>query len=304
LHKLKHQPYGALATSSHDTKYSEDARLRMHVLSEMPKKWGILVHAWKKQNHHYKTCINGKYFPDLNTEYYIYQQLIGQWPAPKERLWECFNKAIREAGVYTSWEHIHPEYELAVKNFFEAIVEPRTENLFLQSFLQFQSDVTKYGILNSLSALTLKMGSCGVVDVYQGDEWINYSMVDPDNRRAVDFDARAQSLKEQEVDKIVLMNKALLARKKHKKLFLQGDYIPLQSPDNVIGFIRKYKDQSVVVLGARFFSEDPITGTIELPHEVNKEVVTDLFTGEKILLHKGMLDLKRVFSRYPCALLE
>ncbi len=301
--KRTHWPLGALASSTHDTKYSEDARLRIHALSEIPQQWESLVSAWKKQNQKYKTQIEGAFFPEPNMEYFIYQMLIALWPADLDRLWTCLNKATREAGIHTSWPKVNEPYETAVKKFLEAILTPGEGNAFYPSFVPFQEEVARYGALNSLSALVLKIGSCGIVDLYQGNELMNFSLMDPDNRRPVDFASRKKELKQLKDPKMLLTAKALNFRRKNKELFLEGDYIPLKSPENVIAFMRKWKDQQAIVLAGRFFCEGLIEGLLELPKDVKPQPYQDLFTGKKFLPHKKGIELADVFEKYPCAIL-
>lgn len=297
--KLANWPLGALASTTHDTKYSEDARLRLHALSEIPEIWEQHVQEWKQVNKVYKKEIEGTLFPDLNTEYLLYQLLLAAWPATIDRLWTCFRKIIREAGIYTSWHQVNHDYEEITKQFLLAVYEKPPK-----SFLLLQKKLAKYGAQSSLSALVLKIGSCGIVDIYQGDEWLNYSLVDPDNRRPVDFAARQKELRKPtgKADKLKMgiLAKGLHFRKEHKELFLEGEYIPLRSPPNVIAFRRKWQNQEVVILVRRFFSQKHKAGQITLPHETWR----DIFTGELIQTRKNKLHLSEVFKHNHFAILE
>jgi (1->4)-alpha-D-glucan 1-alpha-D-glucosylmutase len=255
--------------------------MKIHIISAMPKKWALLTHMWKNENQKYKTQIGKELFPDLNTEYFIYQLLIGAHPMGKERIWGALNKAIREMGVHTCWEKINVPYEKAVKKFFEEI---------LLLTRPFQKEVEEHALLASLSSLVLKIGSCGIVDIYQGNEWFHLSLVDPDNRRPVNF-------KRSKDEKFFITEKALNFRKKHKDLFLKGEYLPIKAPDSVVVFMRKWKKKRVIVLAQRFFNHRA-KGSVALP---KGETFINIFTKEKI---QGKVHFEEVFKKYPCAILE
>ncbi len=300
-YKLRHWPYGALASSTHDTKFSEDARLRLHVLSEIPDLWATRVYEWKGHNEKYKTKQKGKVFPDLNTEYYLYQMLIAIWPADFERIWGCLNKAMREAGLYTSWHRIDESYEAAVKKFLEAILLPTSS--FYRSFIPFQRRIAQYGFFNSLSAVVLKAGSCGVFDLYQGNESTQFCLMDPDNRRPVDFQ-NLQKLSEKDL-KATITRQALTFRREHKELFLQGDYIPMKTPENSIGFVRTLNDQEVIVVAQRFFTEkEPHElENLQVPKNVKSKSFKDIFTNQEIIVHKDGIHQAELFKTHSFSIL-
>lgn len=186
--KLAKWPLGLLPSSTHDTKFSEDVHFRLNVLTEIPHLFEEKVNAWKTHNKKYKKRIKNSLFPDLNTEYFIYQLLLGiPFFLDKDRVWQSVLKAIREAGIYTSWHLPHAAYENSVRDFLFDLITEGKENLFYPSFVQFQEKIALYGYWNSLSALVLKIGSCGIVDIYQGCETWNFSLVDPDNRKKIDY---------------------------------------------------------------------------------------------------------------------
>ena len=305
-YKLKHWPLGALPSSTHDTKFSEDARLRLHVLSEIPDLWKTQVFKWKNQNAGYKTQENaqvgGSLLPDLNTEYYIYQILMAIWPADIERIWSCLNKAIREAGIYTSWHNIDENYERAVKNFLEAILLPTSS--FYGSFVPFQKKIAQYGLFNSLSAMVLKAGSCGIFDLYQGNESTQFCLMDPDNRQLVDYKSLQKKLEEGDL-KATITRQSLIFRREHKELFLQGDYIPLDTPENTIGFVRKFNDQEVIVVAQRFFTEESDqVQSVPLPKNVKSKSFKNIFTNQEIIVHKDGIHLAALFDTHPFAILS
>ncbi|MGH7359146.1 MAG: malto-oligosyltrehalose synthase, partial [Candidatus Rokuibacteriota bacterium] len=212
-------PHSLSATSTHDTKRSEDVRARINVLSELPHDWRLRVRAWHRLNRRHRTAVEGQPAPDPNEEYFVYQTLIGAWPWEPagdaeyatftERIQEYALKALREAKVHTSWVSLQPAYEAAVRRFVAAILD-RSEpsrpapgrlrrlvatlvtessgNPFLADFRGFQARVAAAGIYNSLAQTLLKLAAPGVPDFYQGTEEWDLSLVDPDNRRPVDYE--------------------------------------------------------------------------------------------------------------------
>lgn len=333
IKKLSKWPLGFLPTSTQDTKWSEDARMRLNVISEIPKEWKLHITAWEKENRKHKKKIHGSLFPDLNTEYYLYQMLLSVWPddpqqaastAFHERLWECFLKSMREAGIYTSWSYPNEEHEACAKGFLFSLLSPQEENLFYPSFIEFQKKISYYGRWNSLSSLVLKMGSCGIVDLYQGSEWWNYSLMDPDNRRPVDYpfleNALKHSTESDESLKLWTTAHALNFRRLHKELFLKGEYIPLlaqkERKDNIVTFLRKNEHGCALIAGGRFFTQlpEPPIGkacwgetSLLLPKNLKVNELKNIFTNKVVPLQKknGKLSLNvaDLFQDYPFALL-
>lgn len=333
LEKKEKWPYGFLATSTHDTKRSEDARMRLNVLSEMPERWNLELKKW--------SLINSKHKKGpiaANTEYFIYQTLIAAWPHGPlnseelsvftERIWKVILKSIREAKLETSWLYPNVEFEEMVHAFLLAIL---SEEHFLSQFTEFHQLIDRCGAWNSLSQVALKIGSPGVVDIYQGNECLTYRLVDPDNRSSVDFELRKKSLaqikkedlahlfKAHELSKLkfLLQTKALHFRNKYKDLFLEGEYLPLKTEgvrkEHVIAFLRKKEDTFVVVLAGRFFSaldsDSPLgkhawdDTEILLPEGWDELALTDLFTDKKIHVKKRgntcSLVVSQVFEFLP-----
>jgi (1->4)-alpha-D-glucan 1-alpha-D-glucosylmutase len=223
--RLQHWPWGMIGTSTHDTKRGEDARARLNVLSEIPQEWRRQVFQWSRINARNRTEVDGQPAPDRNTEYLFYQALLGAWPAdgsspsplggegigargtankaatpapPElvERLREYMHKAIKEAKVHTSWINPYEAYDQAVANFVDKTLAGPRARRFLDSFLPFQRRVAHLGMVNSLAQVVLKVVSPGVPDFYQGTELWDLSLVDPDNRRPVDYARRTQLLEE------------------------------------------------------------------------------------------------------------
>lgn len=208
--RLRTFPYALLATSTHDTKRSEDVRARLAVLSEIPDLWQEKVSRWARLNQWKKLPFNDIPAPDGNDEYMLYQTLVGCFPlevpdpegmiAFRRRITEYMVKAVREAKVYTSWLNPDSDYEKALVAFIEKLLpaspQSHTGSAFLQDFLSFHEFTSRAGLLKSLTQLVLKLTSPGVPDIYQGTDLWDFSLVDPDNRRPVDFEVRAGHMTE------------------------------------------------------------------------------------------------------------
>ncbi len=277
-------PHGLSATSTHDTKRSEDARARIHVLSEMPRQWRAAITRWHRLNRRHLRKLDDRTAPDRNDEYLLYQTLVGAWPldtpTPDEmarftgRIQAYMAKATREAKVHTSWINPNEGYDEAVRNFVARILEPSAGHRFLADFAIFHRPVALLGMVNSLAQTLVKITAPGVPDFYQGTELWDLSLVDPDNRRPVDFAARHRALTDLEahvraghlddlVDEILghwpdgrvklyTIDRALASRRAHPALFQQGAYVPLQtggsSAAHVCAFARQLGTESVVVV--------------------------------------------------------
>ena len=274
------------ATSTHDTKRGEDARARINVLSEMPDEWQRNLRTWIKINRGKKKRLGSLAVPDRNDEYFLYQTLIGAWPFSDAefpeflaRIKAYIVKAVREAKVHTAWLKPDNEYEDAYASFAEKILARSEANAFLKEFVPFCQRVSHYGLLNSLSQTLIKITSPGVPDFYQGSELWDLSLVDPDNRRPVDFDQRRAMLADicahDEADigrlvqdllatpedgkiKLWLIYRALKAKKAHREIFRAGAYLPLESTgkfkNNVIAFAWRHQRQWALVMAPRFLS--------------------------------------------------
>lgn len=323
-------PAALLATTTHDTKRSEDVRARINALSEIPAEWFDAVREWQGLNRSYKTSVAGTEAPSANEEYLIYQTLIGTWPeAPMSadehavyvtRIQEYMEKALREAKLHSSWVRPNTAYESAVRHFVTAIIEPGPGNRFLEQFRVFHRPIEHVGISNSLSQALIKIASPGVPDFYQGTELWNYSLVDPDNRRPVDFSLRCALLRQLDDDerqrgaaslaselfasptdgrvKLFVTSRALRFRRGHHALFLDGSYIPLRAVGaqrrHVIGFARTRGTETVIAAAGRFFlrlnpSGGPSVGgeawgesALLLPRGLTSERYRDVLTGCEI----------------------
>jgi (1->4)-alpha-D-glucan 1-alpha-D-glucosylmutase len=246
-------PASLSATATHDTKRGEDVRARLNALSEMPSAWKSVVGRWRAVNRRHKTEIGGVLAPDYNEEYFLYQTLVGAWPFDMQergvraqfvqRIEGYMTKAMREAKVHSSWLHPDEEYERAVFRFIDAILDRRRAHRFFQLFEPFQARIAQLGIYNSLAQLAIKITAPGVPDFYQGGELWDLNLVDPDNRRPVDFALRRRlfdgldSLTPSELlatradgrVKMHVMHHGLCARAQFRRLFEEGDYVPLDA---------------------------------------------------------------------------
>jgi (1->4)-alpha-D-glucan 1-alpha-D-glucosylmutase len=276
---------GALnATTTHDTKRSEDVRARINVLSEIPLQWERRAQRWARQNRKkkVKALAGAEVVPTPNEEYLLYQNLLGAWPsgeaavAPfRQRMKDYMIKATREAMVHTRWTRPNLEHENAVVRFVEAILDDSGPNRFLQDFREFERFVSFAGALNSLAQVLLKICSPGIPDFYQGSELWDLRLVDPDNRGAVDFQLRSQALqdlKRADVQrstlieellptwrdgraKLYVIYRALNFRRQEPELFLRGNYVPLRIAgkhrENAFAFMRQWGKHRCLVVTPR-----------------------------------------------------
>ncbi|MBV9763450.1 MAG: malto-oligosyltrehalose synthase [Acidobacteriaceae bacterium] len=303
------RPRTMLASSTHDTKRSEDVRARINLLSEIPEPWSEAIHEWAGINEKHKK--NG--FPDRNTEYFLYQTMLGAWPIGTDRLIPYIQKACREAKSHTSWLAPDEPFETATREFIQAIYN---EDRFLKSFERFLGPLIEPGRVNSLSQLLLKLTAPGIPDTYQGSEIWDLSLVDPDNRRPVDYDRRRCLLRElrnlnaddvwRRVDegfpKLWVLYHGLRVRRERRAAFdACGDYTPLTAQGakakHVIAYLRGNDVATVasrLVLGLKGDWQDT---SLDLPPgQWRNEFSGALFKG-------GKLRLAELLSRFPVALL-
>lgn len=329
IERSKFWPHTFIATSTHDTKRSEDVRARINVLSEIPDEWREHLTRWRRLNKKNVVIVEGQTVPDPNEEYLLYQTLIGAWPVEpitgpeyemfKKRIEDYMVKALREAKVNTSWINPNANYENILMSFIEAILNTTRRNKFLKDFQAFQKQISHYGIYNSLSQTLLKITSPGIPEFYQGTELWDFSLVDPDNRRPVDYSIRIKMLEElkrseQEMllselakeltinkdngkIKLYLIYKALNYRKANREIFERGDYSPLEAMGekamNVCSFVRQFGNSMALVVAPRFFTrliQQPESlpfgkevwkdSVIIVPHEETEKKYRNIFTGE------------------------
>ena len=335
-------PESMLATSTHDSKRSEDVRARINVLSEMPDFWRENVTRWRDLNEDLRDVRNS---PTRNDEYLLYQTLVGAWLSENisdefiNRIDAYMLKAVREAKENTSWAYPNHEYEAALSGFIKSMLNGSE---FLKSFNAVQKKSAFFGGLNSLSQTLLKLTVPGVPDLYQGNEFWEFNLVDPDNRRPVDYSARRKVLSEFESEKclaqcaekltgnitdgrvkLYVIWQALAFRKLHPELFLLGDYLPLQITGrhaaHAIAFARIIPDKAAVVVVPRLVAklvgnelslptgEQFWGGTaIHLPAAVGGSFC-NVFTRKRVLVDREgnqfTLKLSSVLESFPVALL-
>ena len=333
-------PLAMNSTSTHDTKRSEDVRARINVLSEMPEAWMEAVGEWSEMNAALRAeSEDGEPIPGPNDEYLFYQTLVGAWPlepmdgaAAEEfvgRMQRYMEKATREAKLHTSWIDPNEEYDAGVREFVAAVLtgagEPGTEHEFLASFRAFHERVAPAGMLNSLSQTALKLTCPGVPDIYQGQELWDFSLVDPDNRRPVDFGRRramleaisgrvengeareaiARDLMATWRDggaKLYLVHTLLHLRRREPELFRSGSYRGLEASgamaENVVAFHRGSGDREIIVVAPRLCLGLMEAGAGGIPNgdvwgDTALETPSDLVEGEWV----GVLSGRRVDGR-------
>ncbi len=338
--RKQNNPYSLNATSTHDTKRGEDARMRINVLAEMTGEWTQAVNNWRMANTPYIKMIDNKPAPSTNDEYFIYQSLLGAFPedlqvtdAFIERSHAFIQKALREAKVATTYDAPNTGYEDACKDFISAILS--SNHTFLQSFIPFLQSVIEYAIVYSLEQVLVKITAPGIPDIYQGCELWDLSYVDPDNRRPVDYECRISALdsiiqkesesteallsfiqkhKQEGREKLFVTYKALNYRNAHNDLFLEGGYLPVSGNDNVVAYARKRDDQWALIVfpvnikaitdsaGTLLGEKAWSNSTLQLPADAPAQW-KNVFTNEIVATDKSLL-LKEVFAKFPVALLE
>ena len=292
------------ATSTHDTKRSEDVRMRVNVLSEMPLEWKRCLRRWSR--YHADAVA-----PTPNEQVLIFQSMLGAWPIEPDRFKQYIVKALREGKTHTSWIDINEDYELRVLSFIDSLY---SNEEFLAGFVRFYKKISYFGAVSSLSQVVLKVTSPGIPDFYRGTEVWDLSLADPDNRRPVDFASRIQMLEQLKTRanlrkllkdwtdgrlKLYVTCKLLNFRREYSDLFLRGEYIPLRvkgsRADHIIAFARKLHDDWCVVAVPRLLAKlrrikNAWSGaSLELPPQApthwmniltNEEICGDLFASE------------------------
>jgi (1->4)-alpha-D-glucan 1-alpha-D-glucosylmutase len=286
--RLAEWPGGLSTTATHDTKRGEDARARINVLSELPDDWRTRLARWSRWNARKKVDLDGKIAPDAPEEHLLYQTLIGAWPFEEmsetpspafvERVQGYLVKAAREAKRNTSWIDPDPTYTDTLARFVAEILQGEDARPFLEDFIDFQGRVARVGVVNSLAQALLKLASPGVADIYQGCELWDFSLVDPDNRRPVDYELRAGLLArirdelasgkprvelarhlfehpEDGAIKLYLIWTVLNHRRAHQATYEQGSYRPLEAlgenRDRAVALLRRRDDQSFLAVAPR-----------------------------------------------------
>jgi (1->4)-alpha-D-glucan 1-alpha-D-glucosylmutase len=349
IERRNNWPYAMNATTTHDTKRSEDARARIAVLSEIPAEWEKAMQEWSGLNEKYRTQLDTISVPDHNEEYLFYQTLIATWPLRKEdspnlvkRLQDYLLKAVREAKVHTRWSEPNEPHEKALCEFIAGVLDSEKNAEFCHKAENFQRRTALYGMINGLAQVLLKIACPGIPDVYQGAELWDFRLVDPDNRHPVNFAertamledlrsapnadcaCRAKELLEKWCDSRVKMHvlaRALATRKERPKLFLDGDYRPLEASgrhqERIVAFARISGQDWViavvprcvasvngVVIGpeAREFWRDDCLG---LPEDAPQKWVNVIAgrSSPSISVNDQRIRVADIFANFPVALL-
>ncbi|MGH8739781.1 MAG: malto-oligosyltrehalose synthase, partial [Burkholderiales bacterium] len=331
--RARHWPYTMIGSSTHDTKRSEDARARIGLLSELGSAWRLQLRRWHTANRSRRTEAGGESLPSKGDEYHYYQALLGIWPASppnedelrtlKKRLSAYMLKAVREAKLRTSWINPDTGYEAALERF---VTQSLDNPVFVKELNDAVAPLAHLGMLVGLSQALLKVASPGVPDYYQGTELWDFSLVDPDNRRPVDYGLRKRYVDEKHVDtgslienlsdgraKLHVIRRGLEVRRAHPRLFHGGKYIPLYADagreENVVAFALSQGSSALVAVAPRLFSGLLGTGSaplgsrvwgeskIGLPEGAYRNVLTDERIGG------GSHPVRNILGRFPVALL-
>ena len=347
--RARHWPHTMLATSTHDNKRSEDVRARINVLSEMVPAWRLQLRKWHRMNLAHKTEVDGVLAPSRNDEYLLYQVLLGSCPLAsprgagieswRDRIVAYMQKATREAKLHTSWANENAAYEKATTRFVCKLLEDAPGNEFLQDFRAVVQPVAWLGLLNSLSMVAIKYTSPGVPDCYQGNETWDFSLVDPDNRRPVDYALRQRMLAEMQnatADaaavrdifanlpdgraKLFVTWRLLQLRREREELFLRGSYIAARSlgahARSVVAFARRHARQVAITVAPRLLAScgiEPgalpcgdavwIDTRLELPFVDDGAELTDAISGARLTVRHGGLALAEILATSPVAVL-
>ena len=333
-------PATLLATSTHDTKRSEDVRARMVAISEVPHLWRKALGRWRTINRRAKREVNETEAPDANEEYLLYQTLLGTWPVDAAglpvpsatpeyiaRLQEYMTKALKEAKMNTSWIQPNEQWDAATRDFVGKILEPGAKNKFVPAFLPLAEEIARLGMVNSLAQTLIKCTAPGVPDIYQGNETWDFSLVDPDNRRPVDYalrremlaglkDVAPEALLQNWPDgriKLFLTQRLLHFRRDHPELFRDGSYTPLLATgthaESCVAFAREHAGKWIIVLAPLLSARVgfPPVGdrwedtAVELPEAAVHVQAVDLFTGRERPPENRLL-LRQAMATLPFAL--
>jgi (1->4)-alpha-D-glucan 1-alpha-D-glucosylmutase len=348
-HRARHWPHTMLATSTHDNKRSEDVRARIDAISEMVGEWRLQLRKWSRMNAERKTEVDGMPAPSRNDEYLLYQILLGSFPEralPGEmkeyakRIDAYMQKATREAKIRTSWANANAAYEEATSRFVHALLEERPGNPFLEDLRLAVKPVAWAGYLNGLSMTAIKLASPGVPDIYQGNETWDFSLVDPDNRRPVDYARREAMLARMEAlvaplegalaamleslddgrAKLYVLWRMLQLRREREALFRSGGYTAVRATGalsrHLVAFARRHAGESVVLVAPRLVASlgirppDLPCGAgvwketrLDLGFLRNGTVMRDAFTLRTHTVEEGGLDLAAILAHFPVAAL-
>jgi (1->4)-alpha-D-glucan 1-alpha-D-glucosylmutase len=337
--RLRTWPEGMLTSSTHDTKRSEDVRARISVLSEVPAEWRAAINRWSRLNRKLKVLIDGALAPHRVDEYTVYQTLIGTWPTGnqadvdwdeyRDRLQEYIIKVAREASRVTNWTNPDEAYETAIRDFVAGLLNRRRSRAFLEDFGTFQASLLDGGLANALAQQGLKLTSPGVPDIYQGTEVWDDSLVDPDNRRPVDFAARQALMRRIEDSdigdldpevgkaKLAVTSRLLRERAAQPELFATGDYtsVTVEGPsaEHAVAFVRTTNNAALLVVVPRLLTKlDRATGeagdrwngtSLSLPSSLADAQWRNVLGDGVVKSDGGRLELGTLLAGVPVAVL-
>ena len=321
--RLEQTPLCMLTTSTHDTKLSEDARARLFALAELPEEWRAHLQKWHGMNEPLRKQIKGRSAPDAREEYLLYQVLLASWPLGvtdadasfRERLKSYFRKARGEAKQNTSWAYPNEEWHAAGDAFIDGVLD---SSAFMAGFLPFAEKVAERGMVFSLAQTVLRQTCPGVPDLYQGNETWDFSLVDPDNRRPVDFAARRKILEQLDARsprdlvenwqdggiKMQVVRSLLHLRREFPDLFIKGEYMPITNTGSnaVVAFLRRLGTAELLVVVPRRSEGLGAAHSIQFPSSA-KRTWKDVLTGRSVNADSGAIRLGELFSDWPVAVL-
>jgi len=337
--RARNWPFTLIATTTHDTKRGEDARARLLALSEMPKEWEETVETWHEAVLPYLSSVDGSLAPDANDQMILLQALLGAWPLEllhhddgqalasfQERMEGYVTKALREAKRQTSWVNPNAAYEEATLNLLRSVLAPKSR--ILEQFRPLARNISILGMLNGLTRTVLKMTLPGVPDIYQGTEFWDFSLVDPDNRRPVDYEKRAEALAEEtSLEELLVrwpdgrIKQRILAsllqdRAASPSLYSEGDYqsLPVEGEraSHIVAFLRQRNDDRLVVIAPRLWSGLVSMGNLRFDPAIwNTLSITmpegrwrNVITGQTAIVRAGSQDLGDLLSPLPFAVLR
>ncbi len=342
--RLVDAPLALSTTETHDTKRGEDARVRIFAIGDVPELWGAAVQRWMAMNAPWHSEREGESLPDPNSEWLYYQALLGAWPpelsaddekglvALAERMAAFMIKAAREAKLRTTWTRPDAVYETTLRDFVTRTLDPIRSRAFIEDFLDTARPLFLSGCATSLTQAVIKVLAPGVPDIYQGAELWDFSLVDPDNRRAVDYQRRRMHLDapareagdllrgwQDGAVKLAVIRSTLEIRRRFGDEIVHAAYVPLavEGPrkDNIFAFARKSGERCVIVIGARFLTgffesaEHPTlpkgfwSGTHVLgPPALDATRFASVFTSHGAIAG-GRIDLDHVLDCLPVAVL-
>jgi len=330
-------PHSLLGTSTHDSKRSEDVRLRIAALSELPIQWRKAIRRWMRINRKFRTIIDGDVAPSPNEEYFLYQTLIGCWPfelTPERRsdfitrVQQYLVKALKEGKVNSSWIEPNEEWEQAVTNFIIKILDPKTGAHFQKALTPLAEEVARLGAWNSLTETILKCTLPGVPDFYQGTEIWDFSLVDPDNRRPVDYSLRKRLLKSLSTTspeelisdwksgriKLFVIQRLLQFRRRHEEFFRLANYFPLflqgEKADHLVAFLRTYQDETLLVVVPRLTAKlgpiplNQIWADTKLDSACLPGIWSDILTDKSHAFQEQEILVSNILTHFPFTVLS